>query len=247
MENNHPPILKIEHLKVHYGPILALNNVSLKLKKGEIVALLGSNGAGKSTLLKTIIGIQKLSQGAIFYYNRQIGNLTPDQITRSGLCLIPEERGIFGSLTVEENLQLGAYYFSRDYQQNFNKTTQLFPILKKRLTQVAGTLSGGEQRILAIGKALMSNSEILMLDEPSLGLSPKLVFQIFEILVELNQKGYTILLAEQNARQSFNIAHRVYIMEKGHIVLQGNPEELKNHPGILKAYLGQFRESWSQT
>ena len=231
-------ILKIKDITVRYGPIVALKKVSLEIAKGEIVALFGSNGAGKSTLLKSVIGLKKITEGSIVYQEKDINLWKPESITRFGIYLIPEDGGIFRTLTVEENLQLGAYHFFHQYQNQFEMVVHLFPVLKQRLKQISGTLSGGEQRILAFGKALMSHSQILMLDEPSLGLSPKFIIQIFETIQALNQSGYTILLAEQNVRQALKYAHRIYVLEGGQIVLHGNADDLKDHPRIKEAYLG---------
>lgn len=231
-------ILKIKDITVRYGPIVALKKVSLEIAKGEIVALFGSNGAGKSTLLKSVIGLKKITEGSIVYQEKDINLWKPESITRFGIYLIPEDGGIFRTLTVEENLQLGAYHFFHQYQNQFEMVVHLFPVLKQRLKQISGTLSGGEQRILAFGKALMSHSQILMLDEPSLGLSPKFIIQIFETIQALNQSGYTILLAEQNVRQALKYAHRIYVLEGGQIVLHGKADALKDHPRIKEAYLG---------
>jgi branched-chain amino acid transport system ATP-binding protein len=231
-------ILKIENITVNYGPIIALKKVSLEIAQGEIIVLIGSNGAGKSTLLKSIIGLVRPVEGNIIYQGKNISSWSPENVTRSGIFLIPEDGGIFRTLTVEENLQLGAYHFFNQFQQQFKLVMHLFPILKERLKQLAGTLSGGEQRILAFSKALMSNSRVLMLDEPSIGLSPKHIEQIFKTMRELNRQGYTILLAEQNIMQAFKYANRAYILENGEIVLHGDPSDLKQHPRIKQAYLG---------
>ncbi len=231
-------ILKIKDMTVRYGPIVALKKVSLEIAKGEIVALFGSNGAGKSTLLKSVIGLKKITEGSIVYQEKDINLWKPETITRFGIYLIPEDGGIFRTLTVEENLQLGAYHFFHQYQNQFEMVVHLFPVLKQRLKQISGTLSGGEQRILSFGKALMSHSQILMLDEPSLGLSPKFIIQIFETIQALNQSGYTILLAEQNVKQALKYAHRIYVLESGQIILHGNADDLKDHPRIKEAYLG---------
>jgi len=231
-------ILKIEDLSVCYGPIAALKKVNLDIARGEIVVLFGSNGAGKSTLLKSVIGLKKPAEGRIIYREKEINLWKPESVTRFGIYLIPEDGGVFRTLTVEENLQLGAYHFFHQYQNQFEVVVHLFPVLKQRLKQIAGTLSGGEQRILAFGKALMSHSQILMLDEPSMGLSPKYIIQIFETIQALNQRGYSILLAEQNVRQALKYAHRIYVLESGQIVLYGNAGDLKNHPRIKEAYLG---------
>ncbi len=231
-------ILKIEDVIVRYGPIVALKKVNLEITGSEIVALFGPNGAGKSTLLKSVIGLKRPAEGRIIFQKKEISLWNPETIARFGICLIPEDGGIFRTLTVEENLQLGAYHFFHQYQNQFELVVHLFPVLKQRLKQIAGTLSGGEQRILAFGKALMSHSQILMLDEPSMGLFPKYIKQIFETIQSLNQRGYTILLAEQNVRQALKYAHRIYVLESGQIVLHGNAYDLKNHPRIKEAYLG---------
>jgi len=234
--NREKAILKIENMTIRYGPIVALKKINLEIVQGEIVLLIGSNGAGKSTLLKSIIGLVKPAEGQIIYQEQEISLWKPDHITRFGIFLIPEDGGIFRTLTVEENLQLGAYHFFSHYPEQIEVVITLFPVLKERLKQVAGTLSGGEQRILAFGKALMSKSRILMLDEPSIGLSPKYIVQIFETIQALNQRGYTILLAEQNVIQASKYAFRIYVLENGKIVLNGNAYDLRNHPRIKEAY-----------
>lgn len=238
MQSNREIILELKNIIVRYGPIVALKNVSLSIASGEIVALLGSNGCGKSTLLQSIVGIKKPDDGSILYRNREIKSWNPERIVSSGIYLIPEEGGIFRTLTVEENLQLGAYYTFSQYQSQFEMVIQLFPILKQRLKQIAGTLSGGEQRILAFGKGLMSFSQIFMLDEPSLGLSPGYITQIFETIKKLNEYGYTILLAEQNIMQALKVAQRIYILEEGQIALQGQADEIKSHHRIKETYFG---------
>ena len=225
-------------MTICYGPIIALKKINLEIAKKEIIALLGSNGAGKSTLLKSIMGLEKPIEGSIIYQEKYINLWKSEKISRFGIHLIPEDGGIFKTLTVEENLKLGAYHFFHQYQNQLEKVVHLFPILKTRLKQISGTLSGGEQRILSFGKALMSNSQILMLDEPSLGLSPKFSRKVFKIIQELNQLGYTILLAEQNVKQALEYAHRVYILEGGKIVLHGNADYVKDHSRIKEAYLG---------
>lgn len=231
-------ILKIENMSVNYGPINALRKVNLEISQGEIIVLIGPNGAGKSTLLKSIIGLVRPVKGDIYYQQKNISFWSPEKVARSGIFLVPEDGGIFRTLTVEENLQLGAYHFFNQYQKQFKLVINLFPILKERLKQLAGTLSGGEQRILAFSKALMSNSRILMLDEPSIGLSPKHIEQIFITMRELNRQGYTILLAEQNIVQALRYADRAYILENGEIILFGDSSALKKHPRIRQAYLG---------
>jgi branched-chain amino acid transport system ATP-binding protein len=238
VQNREEIILKIVNMTVNYGPINALSKVNLEIAQGEIIVLVGSNGAGKSTLLKSIIGLVRPVEGDIIYKGKNIISWSPENVASSGIFLIPEDGGIFRTLTVEENLQLSAYHFFNQYQQQFKLVMHLFPILKERLKQLAGTLSGGEQRILAFSKALMSNSQLLMLDEPSIGLSPKHIEQIFQTMQKLNRQGYTILLAEQNIIQAFKYANRAYILENGKIVLHGDSSYLKQHPRIKQAYLG---------
>lgn len=232
-------ILTIKNITVSYGPIVALKKVYLEVKQGQVVVLIGSNGAGKSTLLKTIIGLKKPVEGHIIYQTDDITLWKPERVTRNGIFLIPEDGGIFRTLTVEENLQLGAYHFYKKYSEQLDFVANLFPILKDRLKQAAGTLSGGEQRILAFGKALMANSRILMFDEPSLGLSPKYIIQIYETIKLLNKHDYTILLAEQNTIQAFKYADRIYVLEDGQIILDGNTTDLNNYDIIKEAYLGR--------
>jgi len=231
-------LLEINNVTISYGPIVVLNNVNLEIRKGEIIALFGPNGAGKSTLLKSVMGLTKLSEGSIVYQGENIDSLKPETINRLGIQLIPEDRGIFKTLTVEENLKLGAYYSYRQYHEQLEMIIELFPIVQQRLKQLAGTLSGGEQKILSFAKTLMSKSQLLMIDEPSLGLSPKYIKIILETIQELNQHGYTILLAEQNVKQSISYAERIYILEGGQIVLHGTADEVKGHPEIKEAYFG---------
>ncbi len=240
MESNKAEaILEINDLTVGYGPIKVLDGVNLKINKNEMVALLGSNGAGKSTFLKSLIGQKKLSRGSIVYQKKDISMWNTEDIVRAGIYFIPEEGGIFRSMTVEENLQLGAYNDFAHFKSHFDKVIQLFPVLKKHLKQEAGTLSGGEQKILAFGKALMYNYQILMFDEPSLGLSPFYIDYIFKTIKKLHYFGYyTILLSEQNANQSLEYAQTIYILEKGKIILNGDVDKVKNHPKIIEAYLG---------
>ena len=231
-------LLEIKDLTVYYGPIKVLERVNLRMAKGEIVVLFGANGAGKSTLLKSIVGQKKAAKGRIIYKERDIGLWNTVDITRAGICLIPEEGGIFRSLTVEENLQLGAYNSFHHYREHFDEVIQLFPILKQRLKQVAGTLSGGEQKMLSIGKAMMYKYQILMFDEPSLGLSPSYTEYIFKIIDRLHHMGHTILLSEQNINQGFKYAKRVCLIERGKIILEGKVDEIREHPKIVEAYFG---------
>ncbi len=239
-------ILKIKNITVNYGPIIALKKINLEIHKGEIVALLGPNGSGKSTLLKSVVGLKKPVEGSIIYQEREIQSWNPETITRSGIQLIPEDGGIFKNLTVEENLQLGAYHYFHQYQRQYETVTQLFPLLKKRVKQIAGTLSGGEQRILSFARALMSPAQILMIDEPSLGLSPKYISQTFETIQTLNHRGYTILLAEQNTTQALKCVEKIYILESGQISLQGKVDEIKNQLGIREVYFGEVDDAGRQ-
>ncbi|MDD4362783.1 MAG: ABC transporter ATP-binding protein [Atribacterota bacterium] len=238
MDPERRSLLNMKNIVVRYGTINVLNKINLSLNKGEFTLLVGSNGAGKTTLLKSIIGIERICEGSIFYEGKNIASWKTENIVKKGILLIPQDGGIFRTMTVEENLQLGAYYFFSLYEKQLNMVIELFPVLKQRLQQVAGSLSGGEQRILAFGKALMSNSQILMLDEPSIGLSPKNMLFIFEVIHKLNQQGYTVLLAEQNVVQTTKYADEMYVLEKGEIVLAGKKSEIENHPRIKKAYLG---------
>lgn len=232
-------ILKVEDISVSYGPIKALKKTSFEVNEGEIVVLIGANGAGKTTLLKAILGIQKAQSGSIFFLGKNIFNKSTDRIVSSGICLIPEGHVVFYSMTVLENLQLGAYHNSQDIDKNLEKVFKWFPALQKRSNQIAETLSGGEQQMLAIGRGLMSNPKLIILDEPSLGLAPKLISEIFSILTELNKKeDYAILLAEQNAKKALEFGNYGYVIETGKVVLQGTTQELMNNVKVRQAYLG---------
>jgi branched-chain amino acid transport system ATP-binding protein len=234
-------MLEIKNLSVSYGAINALHGISLSVKSGSIVTLIGANGAGKTTTLKTISGLLKLKAGEIFYDGKNIGGLPPHQIVACGLSHVPEGRMIFANLTVLENLQLGAY-LQKDkkiIRHELEHVFSLFPRLKEREKQIAGTLSGGEQQMLAIGRALMSKPKLLLLDEPSLGLAPLLVKTIFEKIVEINrQQGLTILLVEQNANLALGISHFGYVLETGKIILQDDSAALRQNPQVRSAYLG---------
>lgn len=231
-------ILKIEHLSVAYGPIKAVKKVNLEVNQGECVALIGANGAGKTSLLKSILGIQKAEKGNIFFLGNDIGRKATDKIVSLGLCLIPEGHIIFSSMTVLENLQLGAYHNPSDFDENIKRVFNYFPILQERSGQIAGTLSGGEQQMLSMGRALMSKPKLILVDEPSLGLAPKIVTDIFDIILELNREGYSILLAEQNAKKALECSHRCYVMKTGEIAVAGFSRELMDDPKIRQAYLG---------
>ncbi len=234
-------LLNIENIHVSYGSIDALKNVSLHIEEGEVVTVLGANGAGKSTLLRCISGLVPFRQGEIFLLDRSLKNSPPYDIVQNGISHSPEGRKVFSTLTVEENLNLGAYIrrkHTREIQQAKEHIFELFPILKKRRRQLAGTLSGGEQQMLAMGRALMSNPRILLLDEPSLGLSPLIVKHVFEIIREINSQGVSILLVEQNARKALGVANRGYVLETGKISISGTSTELKSNQKVQEAYLG---------
>ena len=232
-------ILSAENLNVFYGSIHAVKGVSFNVNEGEIVTLIGANGAGKSTALNTIAGLLRSKTGSVAFMGEDLGKVPPHQIVSRGMALVPEGRRVFLQMTVQENLEMGAYtQKSAGASGDMEKIYEQFPRLKERRRQVAGTLSGGEQQMLAMGRALMSRPRLLMLDEPSMGLAPLLVEQIFEIIQSLNRAGSTILLVEQNARMALSIAHRGYVLETGRIVTTGPSEELLASPAIKKAYLG---------
>ncbi|MEA2554583.1 MAG: branched-chain amino acid transport system ATP-binding protein [Fimbriimonadaceae bacterium] len=233
------PMLQIDRLNVFYGAIHALCDVSLNVEQGEIVSIIGSNGAGKSTLLRTISGLLRPKTGSISFNGEEIDSLPADQIVRRGISHAPEGRRIFTNMSVLENLQLGA--FTRkdgEIGKDMEDVMRRFPRLKERIKQNAGTLSGGEQQMLAIGRAMMSRPKLLLLDEPSLGLAPNLVMEIFRIVTELNAAGTTILLVEQNANRALEIANRAYVLETGEVVLQDSGKALLNNPKVKEAYLG---------
>ncbi|WXJ96300.1 High-affinity branched-chain amino acid transport ATP-binding protein LivF [Neomoorella carbonis] len=233
-------LLKVENLNVYYGAIHALKGISLEVNEGEIVTLIGANGAGKSTTLKTISGLLHPQSGTITYRGQNINGLPAQAIVKMGISQVPEGRRIFPNLTVRENLELGAY-IHRD-REGINKSMQevfrRFPRLKERQKQMAGTLSGGEQQMLAIGRALMSRPKLMLLDEPSMGLAPILVQEIFNIIREINEQGTTILLVEQNANMALSVAHRGYVLETGRITLAGSAADLASSEAVKKAYLG---------
>jgi branched-chain amino acid transport system ATP-binding protein len=233
-------ILKVENIVVHYGSVEALHDVSFEVPKGEIVTLIGANGAGKTTILRTISGLIKPTKGAVYHRGEKISNLPAHMIVRRRVCHAPEGRGIFLNLSVEENLDLGAYTVKdkTTYNDDLDHVFQLFPRLKERRNQNAGTLSGGEQQMLAIGRALMAHPEILLLDEPSLGLAPQIIEKIFEIILMINKEGKTVLLVEQNALQALTVAHYGLVLETGRIVKQGLAADLLNSDSIRQAYLG---------
>ncbi|PAE43665.1 ABC transporter ATP-binding protein [Bacillus sp. 7884-1] len=233
-------MLKIEDINVFYGNIHALKGVSLDINEGEIVTLIGANGAGKSTLLKTISGLLKPKNGNILFEGQSISGKVAQSIVKQGLSHVPEGRRVFANMSVEENLELGAY-LRKDKQgikEDFEKVYNLFPRLLERRKQLSGTLSGGEQQMLAMGRALMARPKLLLLDEPSMGLAPLLVKTIFRIIEEINKSGTTILLVEQNANMALSIADRAYVIETGKIVISGSSEELNQSDQIRMAYLG---------
>jgi branched-chain amino acid transport system ATP-binding protein len=233
-------MLKVTEIEVRYSGIPVIHNISLEVQRGELVAVVGSNGAGKSTLLKTIAGALHPTKGSIELNNTGIGHLSTPDIVRLGITYIPEARLIFGPLSVEENLELGAYILKEEaaVRKNLDFVYNLFPRLKERRQQLSGTLSGGEQQMLAIGRGLMSNPKLLMLDEPSLGLMPKLVDEMLEAVAKLRDLGMTILLVEQNIFESLELADRGYVLQTGRTILEGTGEELLNTESIRKAFLG---------
>ncbi len=233
------PVLAIHDLEVAYGTIAALHGISLEVEKGEIVTLIGANGAGKTTTLRTISGLLKPRKGDITFDGRSIVGSKPHIVTKMGVSHVPEGRGIFANLTVRDNLELGGYLRKdKITAQEYERVFTLFPVLKERIRQSAGTLSGGEQQMLAISRALMSRPTVLLLDEPSLGLAPQMVQTIFRVIREINAEGTTILLVEQNAHMALVTAHRGYVMETGRIVLTDNTKALLASDRVRKAYLG---------
>jgi branched-chain amino acid transport system ATP-binding protein len=232
-------MLTIEGLDVFYGPIQALNQVHVRVEQGEIVAIIGSNGAGKSTLLRTVSGLLKPRAGNIVFEGADTKGLTPDKVVRLGIGQSPEGRRIFTEMSVRENMLLGAYTRNdHEVQADIEKCLDRFPRLRERYQQNAGTLSGGEQQMLAMSRALMSRPKLLLLDEPSMGLAPNLVTEVFEMVGELNREGVTILLVEQNAHRALEIANRGYVLETGSIVLEGTGQELLHDSKVKEAYLG---------
>ena len=232
-------ILKVDDINVYYGSIHAIKGISFEVEEGEVVTLIGANGAGKSTTLNTISGLLRSKTGSIEFMGQSLAKVPSHKIVERGLALVPEGRRIFLQMTVQENLEMGAFtQKGGETQQDLEKIYALFPRLKERLKQMAGTLSGGEQQMLAMGRALMSHPKLLMLDEPSMGLAPILVEQIFDIVRELNQHGTTILLVEQNANMALSVAHRGYVLETGKIVATGTGAELLEDEAVKKAYLG---------
>lgn len=232
--------LSIIGLKVKYGAIEALKGIDIDVKEGDVVALLGANGAGKTTTLRKISGLIEAQEGSILYYGKEITSMEPEKIAKLGIAQCPEGRQIFRDLTVEENLKIGAFTISdsKQIQKNFERVYKYFTVLKERKSQVASTLSGGEQQMLAIARALMSSPKILLLDEPSLGLAPLIVQDIMNIVKEIKKEGTTVVIVEQNAAQTLKVADYAYVLELGHISTQGKAEDLRNDPKLIEAYLG---------
>ena len=233
-------MLEVNSISVYYGVIPAVRDVTLKVEQGKIVALVGANGAGKTTTLKAIMGVLRPKKGKIIYNGLNITDLTPDRRVRMGITLVPEGRQIFSSLTVKENLMLGAYHRKnkKAVKEDLEWIYNLFPILKERESQIAGTLSGGEQQMLALGRGLMSHPKLLLLDEPSLGLAPIVIRELYKAIRQINEHGVTILLVEQNVNIAMKIANYMYVMETGRIKAEGTPEEVMKSEDIKKAYLG---------
>ncbi len=241
-------MLKIQNLKSYYGQLQALRGVSLHVGKGEIVTLIGANGAGKTTILNTVAGLISRSDGKILVDGKDIRGLRPEKIVERGVALVPEGRQLFAPMTVKENLELGAYLRRKngnkeEIGQDMEEIFDLFPLLKDRRKQLAGTLSGGEQQMLAIGRALMSRPRLMLLDEPSMGLAPKIAEGIFQTIVRLKQQGVTVLLVEQNARMALAVAERGYVIETGQVVVQGPSAELLQNHEVERAYLGKTYEN----
>lgn len=233
-------MLKITDLYTNYGAIKALKGISMEVAEGELIAFIGNNGAGKSTLLNTITGRVKAASGKVEFMGTDITNMLPHKIVKMGVTMSPEGREVFQALTVDENLRLGAFTMrdQKRISENYDRVMALFPRLLERRTQVAGTLSGGEQQMLAMGRAMMSDPKLLLLDEPSMGLAPNFVQMIFETVKELNKEGMTILLVEQNANQALKVSDRAYVIETGNIVLSGSAADIRRSDMVRKAYLG---------
>jgi branched-chain amino acid transport system ATP-binding protein len=232
-------MLRLVNVHTLYGRAEALRGIDITVAKGEVACLIGNNGAGKSTTLMTISGILKPESGEIFFEGRSIKDMPPHRIVRTGISQVPEGRRIFPGLSVRENLEMGAYSSGRGKASSFDMVYSLFPVLKERYKQKGGTLSGGEQQMLAIGRALMSGPRLLLLDEPSLGLAPIIVVKIFRTIREINSEGVTVLLVEQNARAALRLSHRGYVLENGRVALTGSGEELLNNENVREAYLGE--------
>lgn len=233
-------LLTVENLRVHYGSVRALRGISFSVGEGEIVSLVGANGAGKSTALRAVSGVVRPASGSILHGGKSITGLPPHRIARRGLAHVPEGRGVFANMSVLENLEMGGYARNsrKESEETLERVYTLFPRLSERSGQAAGTLSGGEQQMLAIGRGLMQRPDLLLLDEPSMGLSPLLVREIFLLISEINRSGTTILLVEQNACMALSISHRAYVLETGEITLEGKASDLRGNPAVRAAYLG---------
>lgn len=231
-------LLQVADLHVSYGPVRALRGVSVEVREGEVVALIGANGAGKSTLLQTVVGLSRPSAGTVHYGGRDITRLAVNRVVALGVALVPEGRGVLPQMTVMDNLLLGSHHLRGPTDKRLATMYERFPVLGRRSKQVAGSLSGGEQQMLVIARALMGSPRLLMLDEPSIGLSPLVVSDVFKLVDELRTEGYSILLAEQNARKALQYADRAYVFETGRVVLEGLPEDLACDSRVQDAYLG---------
>ncbi|MFB0827467.1 ABC transporter ATP-binding protein [Chromobacterium violaceum] len=234
-------ILEVKNLQVAYGGIQAVKGIDFHIDQGELVTLIGANGAGKTTTLKTLVGMVKKSGGSIVYDGKDVASIPSHDFVRHGLAMVPEGRGVFAKLTVEENLQMGAYYRNDKVaiQSEIEHVYELFPRLKERRLQLAGTLSGGEQQMVAMGRAMLSKPKLLLLDEPSMGLAPIIVEKIFEIIQMVSKQGVTMLLVEQNAKLALEVSQRGYVMESGRITMSGDAKELLNDERVRNAYLGE--------
>jgi branched-chain amino acid transport system ATP-binding protein len=233
------PLLKVDDIEVRYGAIRALKGVSFEVNEGEVVALLGANGAGKTTTQKTVSGMLRPALGEILFEGERVDGIPAHHLISMGICHVPEGRRVFPRMTVHENLEMGAFRFKRPDMQVFEHVLEIFPRLRERIKQPAGTLSGGEQQMLAIGRALMGKPRLLLLDEPSMGLAPLIVKQIFDIVRDINASGVTVLIVEQNAAQALSLANRGYVLETGEIVLTGTGKDLLADDRVRAAYLGE--------
>lgn len=233
-------MLKVQGISTSYGKINVLKNISLEVEEGSIVTILGANGAGKSTTMKTICGLLKPQEGKVEFLGEDVAGRRPDQLVRTGIALVPEGRQILSGMTVLENLEMGAYHRKdNEIKHDIEKVMERFPILKERHQQLGGTLSGGQQQMLAIARALLSKPKLLLLDEPSMGLAPLVVADIFKIIKEINEAGTTVLLVEQNARQALRVSDYGYVLETGKIITEGKSNDLLTDPRIMEAYLGR--------
>lgn len=233
-------LLKVSNIETYYDKIQALKDISLEVEEGKIITLLGANGAGKSTTMKSIAGLLKPKKGSVEFLGENITGMRPDQLLRKGIALVPEGRAILSSMTVTENLEMGAFHRNdKNVKEDIKNVMKRFPILEERQSQLAGTLSGGQQQMLAIARALLSKPKLILLDEPSMGLAPLIVADIFKIIKEIKESGTTVLLVEQNAKQALKIADYGYVMETGKIIIEGKASDLLEDPRIVEAYLGR--------